>query len=90
MREKIANFTEGHSVCRVHKFSGGRCVRKSPISQEEAAFAGLQKVLGGRCVRKSPVSKKNTAFAGVQGAMREKIANFIEGHSVCHLLGLKE
>ena len=54
MRQKMAIFTEGNSVWRVHFFqeisfyiqkemnSWGRCVRKWRFSKQETAFAGLQ------------------------------------------------
>ena len=66
IREKIAIFKRRYSVCRGAKIFTGRCVRKSPISKEEAAFAGVQKFSGWRCGIKSPISKKEAAFAEVQ------------------------
>ena len=54
MRQKMAIFKGGNSVCRGTKFfqisfylkkeiSGGRCDRKWRFSKEETAFAGVQK-----------------------------------------------
>ena len=55
MRQKMAIFKEGNSVCRDHFFQelsfyiqkewkiGGRCDRKCQFSKEETAFAGVQK-----------------------------------------------
>ena len=54
MRQKMAMFKEGNSVCRgtkniewrnFHEFHWGRCDRKWRFSNEETAFGGIHNVL---------------------------------------------
>ena len=105
MRQKMAIFKRGNSVWRRTKnfeceifmnFIGGRCDKKWRFSNEETAFAGVQKILngeifmnfiGGRCDRKWRFSKRETAFAGVQNFVRGDVdenRHFIEGKLVVH------